>query len=75
LLDQGAEVLVTDLASEEELHNQLSSLDTHPNLTKAMGQSLFANCLGRRGRGHNRNPAFDFTTRSDKSDRGDWNIW
>ena len=33
LLDQGARVLVTDLASEKELQVQLTDLGEHPNLT------------------------------------------
>ena len=33
LLDQGAHVLVTDLASEKELQVQLTDLGEHPNLT------------------------------------------
>lgn len=33
LLDQGAHVLVTDLASEKELQLQLADLGSHPNLT------------------------------------------
>ena len=32
LLDQGANVLVTDLASEKELSSQLELLGAHPNL-------------------------------------------
>jgi len=37
LLEQGAKVLLTDLASEDELSEQLSQLGTHPNLTVVCG--------------------------------------
>jgi len=38
LLDQGAEVLVTDLASEDDLRDQLSILGTNVNLTIVCGR-------------------------------------
>jgi len=38
LLSQGAEVLLTDLASEEELAQQLHELGTHPNLRCVFGE-------------------------------------
>ena len=38
LLDQGATVLLTDLASEEELSNQLSTLGSHGNLQCVFGE-------------------------------------
>ena len=38
LLDQGADVLLTDLAPEKELESQLSTLGSHPNLQIICGE-------------------------------------